>query len=142
MHGRLDEGVMTGLVVRIDAMHRLAERSPGFVWRLRGPVPVEALRVFEDYFVPFEPERLFFNLSVWDSVDALRQFVFETAHADLVRGKRAWIDHFNRAHLALWWIPVGHVPTVSESAARLRAVHERGSTAEAFTLSEPHEHPV
>jgi hypothetical protein len=135
MRSAPDAPVMAGLVARIDEMNRLAEQSPGFVWRLPGSqVDHEALRVFADHFVPFEPERLFCNMSVWQSVEDLRQFVFKTAHAEMLRHKQDWTEHFDRAHLALWWITIGHVPTIAESADRLRSVQERGATPHAFTF--------
>jgi len=132
-----DTPEMAGLVARIDEMNQLAARSKGFVWRLHGPEASPAtLRVFESYFVPFEPERLFYNLSVWESTEDLGRFAFRTAHAEMLRGKERWMDHFDRPHLALWWIPVGHVPTISESAERLRWLDERGPTPAAFTFRE------
>jgi hypothetical protein len=125
---------MADFVARIDEMNRLAEGSKGFVWRMRGAdVTPEMLRVFENYFVPFEPERFFYNLSVWESVEDLHRYVFHTTHVELFRGKHRWMETFDRAHLALWWIAAGHRPTVAESAERLRAVDEKGGTSFAFT---------
>src|SRR5262245_15372255 len=119
MRGSPADAVMTGLIQRIDEMNKLAEKSPGFVWRLNGAeATFDALRVFETYFEPFEPEKLFYNMSVWKSVDDLKHYVFRTAHAEMFRGKPQWMDHFDRAHLALWWVPAGHVPTIPESAER------------------------
>ncbi len=135
MRGHPDVPVMAGMVARMDEMNRLAEQSQGFVWRMRGAdVTVEMLRVFEDYFVPFDPERLFYNLSVWESVQDLKRYAFKPAHAEMLRDKHRWIEHFDRAHLALWWIAPGEFPTVAESAQRLRSVHQRGPTSFAFTF--------
>ena len=137
MRGQPGTEVMAGLVSRIDEMNRLADRSKGFVWRLPGSQAApEALRVFADYFVPFEPERLFYNLSVWESVEDLRHYVFQTAHAEMLRDKNNWIEHFDRAHLALWWIPAGQLPTIAESAERLRSIQEKGPTEFAFNFQE------
>src|SRR5262249_40850494 len=98
---------MAGLVARIVEMNQLAEGSKGFVWRLHGPeASPAALRVFENSFVPFEPGRLFYNLSVWETIEDLSTFAFRTAHAEMLRDKARWMDQFDRAHLALWWIPV------------------------------------
>ena len=136
MRGRAEEAVMVGLVARLDEMNRLAEQSPGFVWRIHGPeVTPDALRVFADYFTPFDPDQLFYNMSVWASVEALKNYAFQSRHAEMLRDKTPWIDHLDRAHLALWWIPEGHVPTIPESAERLHAVHEKGATDFAFTFN-------
>ena len=139
MRGNPDTPVMAGLVARIDEMNRLAEQSQGFVWRLPGAeVTFEALHLFENYFVPFDPARLFYNLSVWESVEDLRHYVFKTAHAEMLRNKHQWVEHFDRAHLALWWIPAGSIPTIAASAERLSLIFERGATAYAFTFKELH----
>ncbi len=135
MRGHPVAPVMAGMVARMDEMNRLAEQSQGFVWRMRGAdVTVEMLRVFEDYFVPFDPERLFYNLSVWESVQDLKRYAFKPAHAEMLRDKHRWVENLDRAHLALWWIAPGEFPTVAESAQRLRSVHQRGPTSFAFTF--------
>jgi N-acetylglutamate synthase-like GNAT family acetyltransferase len=143
MHGNPGTSVMAGLVARIDEMNRLAAQSKGFVWRLPGAeATFETLRAFEGYFVPFDPERLFYNLSIWESVEDLRHYVFKTAHAEMLRNKSQWIEHFDRAHLALWWVPAGTIPTIAESTERLRSIFERGATAYAFTFKELHPAPT
>ncbi len=137
MRGQPGTEVMAGLMSRIDEMNRLADRSLGFVWRLPGSEATpDALSVFADYFVPFEPERLFYNLSVWESVEDLRRYVFQSAHAEMLRDKNNWIEHIDHAHLALWWIPAGQLPTIAESAERLRSIHEKGPTEFAFNFRE------
>ena len=135
MRGDLNDPVMAGLVARVDEMNALAEGSKGFVWRLGGNITPEALRVFSTYFVPFVPSRLFYNSSVWESIADLRHFIANTAHAEMLRDRHRWIDHFDRASLALWWTPVGYQPSIAESAERLRSVEERGASAYAFTFS-------
>lgn len=141
MRAALADSVMSGLVLRIDEMNRLAESSKGFVWRLR-EVSQEDLHVFDDYFVPFELARLFYNLSVWDSIEDLRKFVTKTAHAEMLRDRQRWMEYFERPSLALWWIPTGHRPSIAESAERLQSVQERGPRPYAFTFSTPFEAPT
>jgi hypothetical protein len=136
MRGGANSPVMAGLVTRILEMNALADSSPGFVWRLPGSeATAESLRVFDGYFLPFEPERLFYNLSVWNTVDDLRRYVFRTAHMQMLQGKRDWIDRFDHAHLAMWWIPAGTLPTIAASSLRLRAISERGPTSFSFDFS-------
>src|SRR5262249_15231964 len=126
---------MADFVSRVDGMNRLAEQSRGFVWRLRGSEATpDKLRVFENYFVPFELDRFFYNMSVWESVDGLREYVFKSSHIELLRGKDRWMDSFERASLAMWWVPAGHQPTIAESAERLRSVEQKGATPFAFTF--------
>lgn len=137
MRGGLSSPIMQSMASRIDEMNQLAERSKGFVWRARGAdVTGEMLLVFEGYVVPFEPERLFYNMSVWESLEDLRQYAFKSAHTEMLHERRQWMVDFDRASLAMWWIMPGQFPTVAESARRLRAVQERGPTSFAFTFAQ------
>ena len=104
-------------------------------WRLSGSeVTHEALDAFNADFPGFRRDRLFYNMSVWESVDDLRAYTFGSAHAEMLNDRYQWIDHIEGASVALWWIPAGHRPTVAESAERLRSVRNAGPTADAFTL--------
>ena len=135
MHGAIDDPLMAGLASRMDEINHLAEQSPGFVWRLpASAVPHPALDPFSDDFPGFERDRLFYNMSVWESLEALRAYTFHSAHAELINERHQWLDHIAGASVALWWIPVGHRPTIAESAERLRSVRHRGPTSYAFTL--------
>ncbi|MEO8100461.1 MAG: DUF3291 domain-containing protein [Acidobacteriota bacterium] len=134
---------MAGLVTRIDETNALAEASLGFVWRLPGSqITPDDLRVFEGYFEPFDEQRLFYNLSVWSSVDDLRKYVFGSQHAELLRGRQAWIAAFERPHLAMWWVRGGSMPSVAESAVRLKAMERDGPTAFAFTFAKVFDPPA
>jgi hypothetical protein len=142
MRGNVSDAVMQGLVLRIGEMNQLAEKSPGFVWRLPGSEATsKTLAVFKDYCVPFEPDRIFYNLSVWKSVEDLRHYTYKTVHSEMLRGQQNWLEPFDRAHLAMWWIPEGHKPTIAESAERLRRVSEIGESEMAFTFKRPFEKP-
>jgi hypothetical protein len=139
---RFDAPAMAGMVSRIAEINALAERSPGFVWRFHNPPGFDWLASFADYFEAFEPERIFFNMSVWENVEDLRRYVFETAHVELLRGKEAWMLPAHRPHLALWWIPGTRLPTVEESRQRLAFLARPGPTREAFSFAKPFPPPV
>jgi mannose-6-phosphate isomerase-like protein (cupin superfamily) len=143
MRGTTAAPVMRGLADRIDEINRLAETSPGSVWRYTGSESShQPFQVFSDYFVPYEPERLFFNMSVWESIEQLKHYLHHTAHVEMLRDKDQWMAHFDRAYLALWWVPAGHVPTVAEARERLQRVEECGATPFAFTLTKIFPQPV
>jgi hypothetical protein len=135
MHGALEEPVMVGLASRIDEIYRLADESRGFVWRLPGAeANAEALEPFEEDFPGFHRDRFFYNMSVWESLDDLRDYTFYSTHAELLNERHQWVDSIVGASVALWWIPVGHRPTIAESAERLRSVRNHGPTPYAFTM--------
>lgn len=76
----VEDPLMAGFVARLDEINALADRSPGFVWRLQTPVGNAT------YFRPYpEDDRILINMSVWDSIAALRHYVYKTAHAELLR---------------------------------------------------------
>lgn len=60
MKGPLDSPTMAGFVARLDDINSLADRSPGFVWRLQTPEGNAT------YLRPYDDDRILFNLSVWD----------------------------------------------------------------------------
>lgn len=134
---------MAGLTSRIAEMNALAESNPGFVWRFTtGSEADNRLELFSDYFVPFERERFFFNMSVWKSVEDLRHYAFKTAHLELFRDRHAWMDSSPRAHAAMWWLPAGKTPTVADAKDRLLSVDQHGPTDFAFTFAKPFPPPA
>jgi len=105
MKGQLDDLVMAGFVARLSEINALADHSPGFVWRLQTPEGGDAT-----YLRPYDDDRILVNMSVWETIDALRQFVYKTAHVELIRQRQDWFDKLVGAYVALWWVPVGHTP--------------------------------
>jgi hypothetical protein len=143
MHADMSDPVMAGFVRRIDEMNKLAEESKGFVWRIPdSETSFAALEVFRDDYPGFDPSRLLYNMSVWESVEDLRDYTLYTAHAEMIHQRRQWFDSMAGANVALWYVPIGHRPTVAESAARLRSVRTLGPTPESFTLRKSFPPPV
>lgn len=125
-----EDPAMSGFVTRVPEINALADASPGFVWRLaQGEDGV--------YLRPYDDERLLFNLSVWESLEHLRAFVYRSTHAQLFRQRDSWFEDLRQAHLALWWVPAGHRPGVDEANARLNHLRTHGPTPYAFTPGRP-----
>lgn len=128
MRAPLDSPVMAGFVARLDEINQLAERSPGFVWRLKGDGnDATSLR-------PFEDERIIVNMTVWESIDALFQYTYGSDHVEVFRQRGEWFEKMETPHMALWWIPAGHIPTVEEAKEKLERLHHDGATPLAFTF--------
>jgi hypothetical protein len=106
--GPLDGPVMAGFVARLDEINALADSSPGFVWRL------QTSEGNATYFRPFDDDQLLLNMSVWESVDALKSYVYRTAHAELLRQRHEWFEKLSQVYVALWWVPAGHIPGIDE----------------------------
>jgi hypothetical protein len=111
----------------LDAINALAEGSPGFVWRLKGDNNNAT-----DYH-PFGSELDIVNMSVWESLDTLKAFAYQTEHMTFIRRRKEWFEKFPTTYMALWWIPEGHTPTFEEAQERLQSLDEHGETPFAFT---------
>lgn len=94
----LDDPVMVGFVARLDEINALADKSPGFIWRLQSEVGEASAT----YLRPFDDDMIIVNLSVWESVEQLKQFVYKTAHAEVMRQRREWFEKFAGMYQALW----------------------------------------
>jgi hypothetical protein len=125
----LDTPLLADFVAALDAVNAAADRSPGFVWRLQTEEgDATGIRAFGD-------DRLIVNMSVWESLAALRGFVYSTrAHLDVLRRRRQWFDSLVDAYLVLWWVPAGRIPTIREAEDRLAALRSNGPTPAAFTF--------
>lgn len=122
---------MKEFVDALEAINALAENSPGFVWRLTG----DADNATE--YRPYDDDRIIVNMSVWSDLEALKNYVYNSAHTDYLRRRKEWFSIMREAYTALWWVEVGHTPNIEEAKARLESLRVHGSTAAAFAFREP-----
>ncbi len=127
----IDDPRIEGFVDGLDQINVLAESSPGFCWRLQDADGASAtsIRAFDD-------ELVLINMSSWESVDYLKDFVFNTVHREFLRRRREWFGALGELYAAMWWVPAGHRPDEIEGIARLEMLRESGPTPEAFTFKE------
>ena len=130
MRGPLDGPVMEGFVARLAEINAAADRSPGFVWRLQTEAGDAT------YLRPYDDDRILFNLSVWESVEELKDYVYKSAHREVLRQRGDWFEKMEESFLALWWIKAGHIPTIDEAKERLEHLRSCGETAQAFTFKQ------
>ena len=128
MRAALEDPIMAGFVARLEEINALADRSLGFVWRLQ----TEAGNA--TYLRPYDDDRILFNFSIWESVDALREYVYKSAHAQLLKQRREWFEQFQGASLAMWWVPRGYIPGIDEAKKRLAHLEARGPSQFAFNF--------
>ena len=125
----IDHPQLAEFVARLDEINALADGSPGFVWRLKSDDGnATSIRAYED-------DLILFNLSVWESAEDLKTFVYGSAHAVVMRQRRKWFETLKRAYTALWWIEVGHIPTIHDGRERLEYLEAHGATARAFSFA-------
>ncbi len=124
----IDDPMIADFVAQLDEINALADASPGFVWRLKDDSGnATAIPAFDD-------PQMIINMSVWESLEALREYTYRSDHIRVLSRRRDWFEKLNLPHLALWWIPAGALPTVAEAKERLALLAARGPTAEAFTF--------
>ncbi len=114
----------------LDRINALAERSPGFVWRLKGDNNNAT-----DFHVEGDPNMIV-NLSVWETPKALEDYVFKTVHAQFYKKRASWFEVMEKPHMVFWWVEEGHRPDLSEAFARLEHYTACGPTEQAFGWAE------
>ncbi|MDY6940956.1 MAG: DUF3291 domain-containing protein [Cyanobacteriota bacterium] len=126
MREPLDRPLMAEFVASLDEINALADRSPGFVWRLQ----TEQGNATD--LQPYGDERILFNLSVWESLEQLKAYVYESAHGKIMKKRRKWFKKLDRMYFTLWWVEACHIPSVIEAKQRLDYLNEKGFSSFAF----------
>ena len=123
-----DDPIMDGFMKRLDEINAIADRSPGFVWRLQTEDGnATSIHAFDD-------PLLLVNMSVWESIDEFREFTYRSTHKELLQQRADWFDRHEGPYQVMWWVPAGHIPSVEEAKERLETLIEHGPTPEAFTF--------
>jgi heme-degrading monooxygenase HmoA len=123
----MDGSVLAGFKAALESINALADQAPGFVWRLQTEDgDATAIR-------PYEDERMMVNMSVWESIETLRAFVYSSGHTSVMRNRMRWFEKLE-TYLVLWSVPAGHEPTIEEAKERLEHLKRRGPTPYAFTF--------
>ena len=130
-----DSPVLADFMAALDRINALADAAPGFVWRLQS----ESGNATD--IRPSADPLFLINLSVWSSVEALFEFVYKTAHTQVMARRREWFEAAVEAYQVLWWIPAGHVPTVDEALERLAHLRTHGPSPHAFTFKQRYPSP-
>ena len=123
----IDAPELTEFVARLDDVNALADYSPGFVWRLQTE-DGDATAI--DYF----GSEYLVNMSVWSDLESLHNYVYRTAHNEVMARRKEWFERLLKVYSALWWIPAGTIPTIAEADQRLQNLRQNGPTAKAFTF--------
>jgi len=127
----IDSPVLADFVALLDEINQLADQSPGFVWRLQSSDGnATSIR-------PFDDDHILVNMSVWQSIEQIRAYVYKSAHSAVMRRRREWFEPMKNGYMVLWWVPSGHVPTVAEAKERLEILRTHSDTAAAFTFKHP-----
>ncbi|SEC41724.1 DUF3291 domain-containing protein [Paenibacillus sp. GP183] len=127
----LDHPTMKGFVDQLDYNNELADKSPGFVWRLQTEDgDATAFKVFDDPLI-------IVNMSVWESLESLKAYVYFGDHVEAFKKRKNWFEKLDFPSLALWWVPKGQIPKLKSAKEKLELLKLQGPTPNAFTFTRP-----
>jgi hypothetical protein len=132
----LDDPRIAEFVNQLDPINRLAEESAGFVWRLQSESGNATDIAYNDD--PF----VIVNMSVWESVEALKEFIYRSRHVEAFRDRLKWFEKMSAPNYCLRWVPAGHRPSVAEGRERLEHYQKHGSTPYSFWFKQEYPAPV
>ncbi|OAB78244.1 DUF3291 domain-containing protein [Cochleicola gelatinilyticus] len=122
----MEHPMMSSFMENVDRINELAEKSPGFVWRLSNE---------EESNTPvFNSTIIAVNLSIWKDRESLFQFVYASNHVEILKRKSEWFKKTPKLHMVLWYIEEGHIPSIKEASERLLYLQEHGESPFAFSF--------
>jgi hypothetical protein len=127
----IDDPRMADFVDNLGRVNAMAERMPGFVWRLSGDDSPESAISMR----PFSDPEVIVNMSVWETVEQLEQYVWQTVHKKFYSRKAEWFSPMKSHHFVMWLIEDGHIPTLDEAKARLEHLDAHGNSDFSFDWS-------
>ena len=130
----IDHPEISGFVNNLEQINQLAENSPGFVWRLQSDAgnatDIDA----------FGNPLIIINMSVWKSLEDLKNFVFDSHHMNIMQKRRHWFEKSKSPHIVLWYIPKDHIPTIEEAKKKLEYLTIHGESKDAFSFRKTYQY--
>ena len=113
----------------LDLVNGIGKRSPGFVWMMEGSG--EPGTGNTETKIDGDP-RFVANLTVWEDVRSLENFVWNTVHRQFYERRAEWFEIMSEQHFVMWWVPAGHRPSLEEALERMEHLKTNGDTDHAF----------
>jgi heme-degrading monooxygenase HmoA len=122
---------MAEFIAVLEPVNKIAEVTPGFIWRLKTDDGLSA--TYAEH--PFTDD-VIVNFTVWESVEALKHFTYQSGHGAYFRRRSEWFEPLERPTTAMWWIPAGHTPTLLEAKEHYDHLVQHGSSEYAFRFQD------
>ncbi|NJO80119.1 MAG: DUF3291 domain-containing protein [Cyanobacteria bacterium RM1_2_2] len=136
MKAPLEDPIMAEFAAALNEVNAVADHSSGFVWRLQSSSGnATDIQAYPD-------PRMLVNLSLWQSVEQLKVYVYQSLHGNFFVRRRQWFEKYQGEHFAMWWVPAGHLPTVEEGKAKLEHLALYRDSPECFTFAKPYPPPT
>jgi hypothetical protein len=127
LRGGSDDPRMADFYRNLARVNAMAERMPGFVWRLKDETGDSAMALHWP-----GDDTMAVNMSVWETADDLGRFVFQTVHRTIYARKHEFFETPKTNTVAMWWVDPGHIPTLAEAKERLDHLNTHGPSEFAF----------
>jgi heme-degrading monooxygenase HmoA len=124
-----DDPKVAEFMAALDRVNGLGKRMPGFVWMMEGSGKPGTGNT--ETKIGGDPQFVS-NLTVWESVETLEQFVFNTVHRAFHERRAEWFEVLGQTQFVMWWVPAGHLPSLDEALARLEHLLRHGDSDHAF----------
>ena len=113
----------------LDLINGIGKRQPGFVWMMEGSGAPGTGNTQTK--VDGDPQFVA-NLTVWEDVQSLEHFVWNTLHRQFYQRRAEWFEVMGKMHFVMWFVPKGHRPSLDEALARLDHLNRHGDGDFAF----------
>ena len=131
MRYHADDPQMADFINALDEVNAAAEQAPGFIWRLKDDSNnATDIRIFGR-------DDLLVNLSMWESVAALRNYVVSDVHTKIMRRRTEWFLAAKQANLVMWWQASNEAPSVELAESKLQCLRTHGPSPAAFDFKTP-----
>ncbi len=122
-----DSAQLADFFANLDRINALADTAPGFIWRLQDDSGSSTS------FRPFGDDVLV-NMSIWRDLQSLHDFVYRSAHIEIMARRKQWFEHLSEAYSVLWWVAEGSIPSMGQAQQKLALLKKLGPTENAFTF--------
>lgn len=122
-----DDPAVAEFMDNIDRINAEADTAPGFVWRLQ----TDEGNATDIHIFP-NPLQLV-NMSVWESVDALKHYVYRSEHVEFFRRRSEWFEA-DAKRVALWHVDDGVIPDLDDAVRRVEFQERHGATPYSFSF--------
>lgn len=130
----IDSVEMAEFVDNLEEINALADGSPGFVWRLQ-------TEDGDATGIDFFGSDVLVNMSIWNDVESLHNFVYKSAHSKIMSRRKEWFYRVEEAYTVLWWAAETEISSLDEAKSKLELLKSRGPTAAAFTFKQNYPSP-
>ena len=122
----INDPIMKEFVDNLDKVNAIAENSSGFVWRLKDDSN-NATNIN-----PYSDEQIIINISVWENIESLENFMYKTFHTEFLKRRKEWFQTFGKISTAMWWIRKNQIPTLQECVDKLDYLQKQGASELVF----------